>query len=72
MAHLSRLGFLAIAVIFHLVYAWSIFDIYFMSPLVHGMREYAIENAEPPAKRLMLFVGTMNTRGLWTSPADCY
>lgn len=57
MARLSRLGFLTIAVIFHLIYAWSIFDIYFVSPIVRGMREYGVENVEAPAKRLVLYVG---------------
>ena len=44
-------------VIFHLIYAWSIFDIYFVSPIVRGMREFSVESAEPPARRLVLFVG---------------
>lgn len=57
MARLSRAGFLAIAVVFHLVYIYSIFDIYFVSPIVSGMREYRLEVREPPAKRLVLFVG---------------
>lgn len=57
MARLGRLGFLAIAVVFHLVYIYSIFDIYFVSPIVSGMREYGLDFKEPPAKRLILFVG---------------
>ncbi|KAE9970179.1 Glycosyl phosphatidyl inositol anchor synthesis [Venturia inaequalis] len=56
MARLGRLGFLGIAVVFHLIYVYSIFDIYFVSPIVHGMREFAVE-AEAPAKRLVLYVG---------------
>lgn len=60
MAKLGRGGFLAIALIFHLIYIYSIFDIYFVSPVVSGMRAYNVERkqgAQPPAKRLVLFVG---------------
>ncbi|OJD28675.1 gpi ethanolamine phosphate transferase 1 [Diplodia corticola] len=57
MARLGRAGFLAVAVVFHLVYIYSIFDIYFISPIVSGMREYRLEAREAPAKRLVLFVG---------------
>ena len=60
MAGVNRFGFLAIAMVFHLVYMYSIFDIYFVSPIVSGMREFEVERppgAEAPAKRLMLFVG---------------
>lgn len=60
MAQLGRAGFLAIAVIFHLLYTYSIFDIYFVSPIVNGMREYGVQRdpgTKAPAKRLFLFVG---------------
>ncbi|RMZ80194.1 hypothetical protein DV737_g3071, partial [Chaetothyriales sp. CBS 132003] len=58
MARLGRAGFLALAVIFHLVYIYSIFDIYFVSPIVHGMQAHRAERQQsPPAKRLVLFVG---------------
>ena len=61
MARVNRLGFLSIAVAFHLVYIFSIFDIYFVSPIVSGMRAFEPERPvgiEAPAKRLVLFVGT--------------
>ncbi|KAF2748611.1 GPI ethanolamine phosphate transferase 1 [Sporormia fimetaria CBS 119925] len=57
MARLARYRFLFVAVIFHLVYIYSIFSIYFVSPVVHGMREHRMENKEAPAQRLVLFVG---------------
>lgn len=60
MAQLTRFGFLAIAVVFHIVYIASIFDIYFVSPVVHGMVAFAVRRApeaKAPAERLVLFVG---------------
>ena len=60
MARLGRVGFLAIAVVFHLVYIYSIFDIYFVSPIVTGMKAYHVERKDgtsAPAQRLVLFVG---------------
>ncbi|KAI7169848.1 hypothetical protein KC324_g11227, partial [Hortaea werneckii] len=51
MARLGRLGFLGIAVVFHLVYILSIFDVYFRSPIVSGMRAYRVEGTKAPAKR---------------------
>ncbi|OJJ46484.1 hypothetical protein ASPZODRAFT_132554 [Penicilliopsis zonata CBS 506.65] len=59
MARLGRVGFLTLAVVFHLIYAYSIFDIYFVSPIVSGMSPFHVERepeSEPPAQRLMLFV----------------
>ncbi|KAJ5543089.1 hypothetical protein N7535_005518 [Penicillium sp. DV-2018c] len=59
MARLGRVGFLAVAVVFHLIYTYSIFDIYFVSPIVSGMRSYGVERPSgvpAPAKRLVLFV----------------
>lgn len=60
MARLGRFGFLGVAVVFHLVYINSIFDIYFVSPIVSGMKPFGVERGsgiEAPAKRLVLFVG---------------
>ncbi|KAK3353486.1 Phosphatidylinositolglycan class N-domain-containing protein [Lasiosphaeria hispida] len=60
MASFPRARFMAIALIFHFVYIFSIFDIYFVSPIVSGMRLFAIERpttSAPPASRLVLFVG---------------
>ncbi|KNC80892.1 hypothetical protein SARC_06762 [Sphaeroforma arctica JP610] len=45
-----------VGVIFHLLCLASIFDIYFTSPLTHGMQPVEISTG-PPAKRLVLFVG---------------
>ncbi|KAI1425280.1 GPI ethanolamine phosphate transferase 1 [Xylaria sp. FL1777] len=60
MAGVSRFKFLAIAMVFHLVYIYSIFDIYFVSPIVSGMQLFRLERPageKAPADRLVLFVG---------------
>lgn len=60
----SRVRFLAIAMVFHLVYIYSIFDIYFVSPIVSGMPLVSIERppeTRVPADRLVLFVGMTAT-----------
>ncbi|KAK4165184.1 Phosphatidylinositolglycan class N-domain-containing protein [Cladorrhinum sp. PSN259] len=60
MASFPRFRFLAIAVIFHFAYIFSIFDIYFVSPIVSGMRLFGVErppSTPAPADRLVLFVG---------------
>ncbi|PSN69274.1 PigN-domain-containing protein [Corynespora cassiicola Philippines] len=57
MAQIGRKRFLFIAVVFHLFYIYSIFSIYFVSPIVHGMRAHHVETHDAPAKRLVLFVG---------------
>ncbi|KAG8531526.1 Glycosyl phosphatidyl inositol anchor synthesis [Bacidia gigantensis] len=60
MARLGRFGFLGVAIVFHIVYISSIFDIYFVSPIVQGMTSYGVQRkagTDAPAKRLVLFVG---------------
>ncbi|KAH8198887.1 hypothetical protein TruAng_006940 [Truncatella angustata] len=60
MATVNRFTFLAIAMVFHLVYIYSIFDIYFVSPIVSGMNLFQIDRnkgTKAPADRLVLFVG---------------
>jgi GPI ethanolamine phosphate transferase 1 len=60
MARFPRARFLAIAMVFHLVYIFSIFDIYFVSPIVSGMRLFEFDRpagSRAPADRLVLFVG---------------
>ena len=57
MARIGRLGFLGIAVLFHLIYSYSIFDVYFVSPIVGGMRPFRVDTPKAPAKRLVLYVG---------------
>uniref|UniRef100_A0A8C4EK43 GPI ethanolamine phosphate transferase 1 n=1 Tax=Dicentrarchus labrax TaxID=13489 RepID=A0A8C4EK43_DICLA len=48
--------FFLVGLIVHVVFFLSIFDIYFTSPLVHGMTPQATPLA-PPASRLVLVVG---------------
>lgn len=47
---------LTLGLVFHLVYIGTVFDCYFTSPVVHGMRPHRLPQAE--AKRLVLIVGT--------------
>ena len=58
--HASTTSILVLGLVFHLLYILSVFDCYFTSPVVHGMRHFSagIKDAPAPAKRLVLFVGT--------------
>lgn len=47
----------ALGVILHAVYMLSIFDIYFKTPIVHGM-DPVYPRFSAPANRLVLLVGT--------------
>lgn len=60
--------FLILSLVFHLLYTYSIFDIYFTSPVVHPARRFSAQNAlglaedisageQAVAKRLVLIVG---------------
>ena len=49
-----------LGVILHAVYMLSIFDIYFKTPIVHGMGPVT-PRFNAPAKRLVLLVGTCPT-----------
>ena len=52
---MKYLIFFLAALFIHLIFFYSIFDIYFTSPLVHGMTPQ-FNPLPPPAKRLVLFV----------------
>ena len=56
MARYSRRVVLFLGIVFHLVQLGSIFDIYFVTPLVHGMKQFKPQ-LQPPAKRVFLVVG---------------
>lgn len=51
----STTRLLIVGLIFHLVYMGSVFDCYFTSPVVNGMRRYNVGTAL--ARRLVLIVG---------------
>ncbi|KAI0075163.1 PigN-domain-containing protein [Panus rudis PR-1116 ss-1] len=59
MAPLQRsrpvLRLLLIGLVFHLVYIGTVFDCYFTSPVINGMRSHGL--GKGPAKRLVLIVG---------------
>ncbi|KAF8180205.1 Phosphatidylinositolglycan class N-domain-containing protein [Pholiota molesta] len=53
--NVSKLLLLGLA--FHLVFINSVFDCYFTSPVVQGMKNYGAQKTGAPAKRLVLIVG---------------
>lgn len=63
----SSVRFLLLSLLFHVVYIWSIFDIYFTSPVVHPQPRFSVKDTfsvksraqqvEAPARRLVLIVG---------------
>jgi phosphatidylinositol glycan class N len=49
---------LLLGLVFHIIYIYSVFDCYFTSPVVSGMRNHGdLDHGE--AKRLVLIVGTI-------------
>ncbi|KAH7279795.1 hypothetical protein KP509_37G037300 [Ceratopteris richardii] len=48
-------GLVVLGIVLHALYMLSIFDIYFKTPIVHGM-EPVSPRIQPPAKRLVLFI----------------
>ncbi|XP_035269131.1 GPI ethanolamine phosphate transferase 1 [Anguilla anguilla] len=52
---MNMITFFIVGLVVHVVFFISIFDIYFTSPLVHGMTPQHVP-LPPPAKRLVLFV----------------
>jgi hypothetical protein len=51
----SIAGVLVLGLVFHLIFINSVFDCYFTSHVVHGMRRFRTQSAD--AKRLVLIVG---------------
>lgn len=57
--YISRGKLLVMAVIFHVVYIMSIFDTYFISPIVNGMEPHTVlyTAGHAPARRLVFIIG---------------
>ncbi|KAF8579724.1 PigN-domain-containing protein [Ramaria rubella] len=51
----ATMRLLLLGLVFHIVYIMSVFDCYFTSPVVHGMRHFSTESLE--ADRVVLIVG---------------
>ena len=47
--------FVILSLIVHVIFFLSVFDIYFTSPIVHGVKEFK-QTISSPASRLVLFV----------------
>ncbi len=51
------ISLIAIGLVIHLINFYSIFDVYFISPLSHGMNTIErLTNKDSPAERLVLIV----------------
>lgn len=48
---------LLLGIVFHAVFLWSIFDIYFVSPVVHISRHFGPPQSDAPAKRVVVISG---------------
>lgn len=48
--------FYLIVFIYHIIILVSVFDVYFHSPIIHGIKPIK-NDIKPPARRLVLFVG---------------
>jgi phosphatidylinositol glycan class N len=61
--HYNITKLLLFGLVFHVVYLRSVFDCYFTSPVVQGMKNHGAttEKEKAPAKRLVLIVGMFQT-----------
>ncbi|GFF60503.1 GPI-anchor biosynthetic protein (Mcd4), putative [Aspergillus udagawae] len=56
----NHVGFVALSIVFHMTYLFSIFDMYFVDPFVRSSQTFRVEDhlgTVTPAKRLVLFIG---------------